>query len=130
MFPQKPMEPLTPEKLREFIRARECHICLECFEPWDEKERDHCHYTGKYRGAAHQKWNLWYSIPQYSPIIFHNLSDYKVHLFIRELGKKFDSGSIGVIAENKKKYISFNANVAIDEYENPSGERKQITRQL
>ena len=53
-----------------------------------------------------------------------------MHLFIRELGKKFDSGSIGVIAENKEKYISFNVNVAIDEYEIPLGETKQTMRQL
>ena len=32
-FPQKPMEPLTPEQWREFGRAREYHICLECFRP-------------------------------------------------------------------------------------------------
>ena len=53
MFPEKPMEPLMPEQWREFSRARECHICLECFKTWDMKVRDHCHYTGKYRCAAH-----------------------------------------------------------------------------
>ena len=74
MFPQKPMESLTPAQPREFSRMRECHICLECFEPWDEKVRDHCHYTGKYRGATHQKCNLWYAIPHYINIIFHNLN--------------------------------------------------------
>ena len=29
-----------------------CCICLEHFEMWEEKVRDHCHYTGKYRGAT------------------------------------------------------------------------------
>ena len=53
-----------------------------------------------------------------------------MHLFIRELGKKFDSGSIGVIAENKEKYISFNINVSVDKYKTPLGEMKQIKRQL
>ena len=53
VFPEKPMEPLILEQWREFSRLRECHICLECFEPLDEKVRDHCHYTGKYRSAAH-----------------------------------------------------------------------------
>ena len=42
-----------------------------------------------------------------------------MHLFNRELGKKFESGSIGVIAENKEKCISFNINVAVGEYETP-----------
>ena len=53
-----------------------------------------------------------------------------MHLFIRELGKKFDSGSVGVIAENLKKYISFNVRISVDEYKTPLGETKQIKRQL
>ena len=24
----------------------------------DKKVRDHCHYTGKYGGAAHNAWNV------------------------------------------------------------------------
>ena len=35
--------------------------------------------------------------------MFHNLSAYDAHLFIKELGKKFHRGDIGVIAENKEK---------------------------
>ena len=48
---------------------------------------------------------------RYIPVVFHNLSGYNAHLFIRELGKKFDSRFIGVIAENKEKYISFSVDV-------------------
>ena len=58
-----------------------------------------------------------YKIPSYIPIVFHNLSGYDAHLFIRELGKIFDKGKIGVIAENKEKYISFNVDVIVDKYE-------------
>ena len=113
--PEKPMEPLTPEHWREFGRTRECHICLECFESWDKaKVIDPCDDNGKYRGADHQKCNLRYAIPHYIPVVFHNLSSYDAHLFIRDLGKKFDSRSIGVIAENKEKHISFNVNVTIE----------------
>ena len=53
------------------------------------------------------KVQLSVAIIHYVPIVFHNLSGYDAHLFIRELGKKFDSGSISVITENKEKYISF-----------------------
>ena len=28
------------------------------------KVRDHCHYTGKYRGAAHNICNLRYKVPK------------------------------------------------------------------
>ena len=71
--------------------------------------RDHCHYTGLYRGATHNNCNLKYLIPDYIPIVFHNLSGYDDHLFIKELGRRFNKNDIGVIAENKEKYISFNA---------------------
>ena len=49
---------------------------------------------------------------------------------LQRIGEKFDSGFIGVIAENKKKDISFNVNVSVDEYKTPSGEMKQIKRYL
>ena len=51
-------------------------------------------------------------------------------LFIRELGKKFNTGKIGVIAENKEKYISFNVDVVVDIYTDDSGEVKEKKIQL
>ena len=66
-----------------------------------------------YRGAAHNNCNLKYKIPKYIPIVFHNLSGYDAHLFIRQLGEKFQAEDIGVIAENKEKYISFNVKVDV-----------------
>ena len=44
--------------------------------------------------------------------MFHNLGGYDAHLFIKELGKKFNENDIGVIAENKK-YISFNVKINV-----------------
>ena len=45
--------------------------------------------------------------------MFHNLSGYDAHLFIKELGRKFNKDDIGVIAENKERYISFNIKINI-----------------
>ena len=71
-------------------------------------------YTARYRGPAHRICNLRYKIPSHIPIVFHNLSRYDAHLFIMEPGKKFNKGKIGVIAEHKEKYISFNVDVVVD----------------
>ena len=54
------------------------------------KVRDRCHYTGKYRGSAHNIYNLRYKIPKEIPIVFHNVSTYDHHFIIKELVKEFD----------------------------------------
>ena len=130
MFPENPMEPLMLEQWREFNRATKCHICFKEFREDDIKVRDHCHYTRSYRGPAHRNCNLRYKIPKYIPIIFHNLSGYDAHLFIKELGNKLDTGKIDVIAENKKKYISFTVDVIVDWYEEGWGKIKEKKTQL
>ena len=90
------MDKLTKEQTVEFVTAKECHICIKKFSPKDRKVRDHCHYTGKYRGAAHSSCNLRYRIPDYIPVVFHNLAGYDAHLFIKDLAKH--TSKIGVIA--------------------------------
>ena len=104
----------TDVQKREQEAAETCHICLKEFNnPKNRKVRDYYHYVGEYRGAAHNNWNLKYKIPDHIPIVFHNLSGYDAHLFIKELGRKFNKNDIGVIAENKEKYISFNVKINV-----------------
>ena len=86
MFPELPMYPLTKQQWKKYKRSTKCHICYKPFTLRDPKVRDHCHYTGLYRGPAHSSCNLRYKIPSYIPVVFHNLSGYNAHLFIRELG--------------------------------------------
>ena len=61
-----------------------CHICNE--ELGEDSVRDHCHLSGKFRGAAHEVCNLKYKVPTFFPVVFHNLSGYDSHLFIKTLG--------------------------------------------
>ena len=82
-FPEKPMKPLTPKEMDRYKRSERCHICFKPFKEDKPKVRDHCHYTGHYRGPTHTKCNLQYKIPSYIPIVFHNLSGYDAHLFIK-----------------------------------------------
>ena len=105
---------LTYALKRKHKAAEKCHICLKEFnDPQNKEVRDHCHYTGLYRGAAHNNWNLKYRIPDHIPIVFHSLSGYDAHLFVKELRRRFNNKDIGVIAENKEKYISFNVRINI-----------------
>ncbi|XP_057296227.1 uncharacterized protein LOC130625177 [Hydractinia symbiolongicarpus] len=109
------MLPLTEVQRRRHDEASKCHICLKPFDDSknNRKVRDHCHYTGRYRGAAHNSCNLKCKIPGHIPVIFHNLSGYDAHLFIRELGEKYNTQDIGCIAENTEKYISFNVKIKV-----------------
>ena len=45
-----------------------------------EKLRDHCHYTGKYPGAAHSICNLRYKVVKEIPVVLHNGSVYDYHV--------------------------------------------------
>ena len=70
------------------------------------KVKDHCHYAGKYRGAAHDICNLRYKIPQEIPVVFHNSSTYDYHFIIKQLGEEFE-GEFECLGENTEKYITF-----------------------
>ena len=99
---------------RENEAVEKCHVSLKNFNNLKNKKvRDHCHDTGLYRGAAHKNCNLKYRIPDHILIVFYNLSSYDAHLFIKELGRRFNKNDIGVIAENKEKYISFNVKINV-----------------
>ena len=45
--------------------------------------------------------------------MFDNFSGYGAHLFIKELGKRFNKNDIGFITGNKEKYISFNVKMNV-----------------
>jgi hypothetical protein len=87
--------------------------------------RDHCHLSGKYRGAAHNKCNIDYKIPKFIPVVFHNLSGYDAHFCIIKLG-----GKIVCIATNGEKYISFSKEVIVDQFMNKDGKKIDAEREL
>ena len=72
----------------------------------NRKVKDHCLYTGEYRGATHSICNLKYSIPNGITVIFHNGSNYDYHFIIKELAEEFE-GQFICLAENTKKWITF-----------------------
>ena len=62
------------------------HICQICKQELNTgKVRDHCHVTGKFRGAFRSKCNINLRLPRKLPIIFHNLQGYDGHIIFKEL---------------------------------------------
>ena len=103
-----------------------CHICNE--ELGKDRVRDHCHLTGKYRGAAHEVCNLKYRVPMFFPVAFHNLSGYDSHLLIKIFGNS--EWDISCIQNNEEKYISFTKQVIVDKFVNEEGKEVDVKREL
>ena len=87
-----------------FQLSNSCWICDKLFDVGDDKVRDHCHVTGKYRGAAHWSCNIIINIP----VIFHNLKDYDSLLIMKEISKL--DVKISVIPNGLEKYMAFTIN--------------------
>ena len=104
---------ITQEQEQEFQEETVCHICENLLN--DDKVRDHCHLTGRYRGAAHSKCNLKYKLPKFYPVIFHNLSGYDTHMFIKDLAET--PGEISCISKTEEDYISFSKTIVVDTFE-------------
>ena len=96
----------------DFNNATKCWICQGELGP--DKVRDHCHFSGRYRGAAHNECNLKYRRPTFTPVAFHNLTNYDAHLFVKHLG--YDEGDISCIANNEEKYISLSKQITVGTY--------------
>ena len=89
------MKLLAKEQHESYKNAKIYYICKEKFENRYFKDkkyrkiRDHCHYTGQYRGAAHSLCNLDYSVPNKIPIVSNNGPNYEYYFIIKELAEEF-----------------------------------------
>ena len=118
------MVPLTHKENKSYKNQKVCYIYKKGFSTDDDdddddddngdkkyhKIRDHCHFTGKYRGAAYNICNLRYKTPKEIPIVFHNGSAYDYYFIIKKLAKEFD-GQFECLGENTENYITFSITV-------------------
>ena len=115
----------TEEDRKQFNKASDCWICGEYLG--NDRVRDHCHFTGRYRGPAHNSCNLKYRKLKSISVFFHNLSGYDSHLFIKKLGSPNKKENIDCIPNNEEKYISFSKTIVTGQYTNKKGEVKDKT---
>ena len=115
----------TPENEKEFINASNCWLCGEYMG--NDRVRDHCHFTGKFRGAACNSCNLKLKRQNNISVFFHNLAGYDSHLFIKKLGTPEEKENIDCIPSNEEKYISFSKTIITGQYKNKQGETKDKT---
>ena len=88
-----------------FQQSKSCWVCKKLIDNDEKKVRDHCHVTGKFRGAAHWNCNIHFQLTKKVPVLFHFLRGYGSHLVCNELDK-FDV-KISVIPNGLEKYMVF-----------------------
>ena len=103
-----------------------CHICNE--ELGEDRVRDDCHLSGKFRGAAHEVCNLKYKVPKFIPVVFHNLPGYDSYIFIKTLGHS--KGDISCIPDNEENCTSFTKQVIVDKFVNKEGKEVNVKREV
>ena len=131
-YEKKEMIPLTKKKEKKYNKQKVCYICKKRFSTDDSnkkyhKVKDHCHYTGKYRGATYDICNLRYKIPKEIPLVFHNGFTYDYHFIIKELAEEFE-GEFECLGENTKKYITFSVPIKKETTKKDKNGNDKITK--
>ena len=70
--------------------------------------------------------NRNYRIPKFIPVVFHNLSNYDAHLFIKKMFIKNPEETLKCIPNNEEKYISFRKEIVLCHITDDEGERKPV----
>ena len=96
---------MTQEEEHLFQQSNSCWICKKIIDNEDEKVRDHCHITGKFRGSGHWDCNINFQLTKKISVIFHNLKGYNSHLIFSE-PHKFNL-KVNVIPNRLEKYMAF-----------------------
>ena len=96
---------MSEEEEHLFQQSNSCWIREKVIDNDEQKVRDHCHVTGKFRGAAHGNCNINLELTKKVSVIFHNLRGYDSHLIFCQVDK-FDL-KISVILNGLEKYIVF-----------------------
>ena len=78
---------MVKEEEVQFQSSNIFWICKKLIDDDNKKVRDHCHITGKFRGAAHWSCNINLQLTKKVPVIFHNLRGYDIHLIFCGLNK-------------------------------------------
>merc|ERR1711888_581217 len=83
------------DALAKYIKKNDCRVV-----------RDHCHFTGEFRGAAHNHCNRQYRKTFKIPVFFHNMKGYDGHILFSNLAKLKLKNPPKVIAQSLEKFMS------------------------
>ena len=103
-------------------QATQCWICEKPFSEVEDPENsidlDHCHYSGKFLGWAHEKCNRARRNINFIPVVGHNIQNYDLHHICLALNNCEPTTTVSVIPATDEKYISMTFGVLIDTFVN------------
>jgi len=115
----KPLH-MTPSDWKNYKDTDKCYVCDEPFASYEEceqyykehkkphkkrKVKDHCHFTGKYRGSACNECNLQLKVKRVVPAIAHNFKGYDSHFLVQILGTDSPFDDIKIIPTNTEQFL-------------------------
>ena len=80
--------------LKNYIKKNDCRVV-----------RDHCHFTGEFRGAAHNHCNRQFRKIYNIPVFMHNLKGYDGHIVFENLAKLKLNKAPKVIAKSLESFM-------------------------
>ena len=99
---------MPAETEERFQSSNKCCIWNKLFDAGDNKVRDHCHITGKYRRSAHCSCNINLKLTKKFPVIFYHLRGYDRHLIMQEICET--DVKISVMPNGLEKYMTLKFN--------------------
>ena len=99
---------MSEENEERFQLSNKWGICDKVFDVEDDKVRDHCHITGKYKGSDHESCNVNLKLTKEVLVTFQNLRGYDSHLIMQD-EDKFEK-RLNVIPNGLEKYMAFKIN--------------------
>ena len=105
-FLHAPMNPLDADDLWDFNNSEKCYLCKRKSNPLMPLVRDHCHFSGNYKGAACNKCNLSRKIRKSLSVVFHNLKGYDMHHILKYGLGHFKKWTIECLPSSTEKYNS------------------------
>ena len=99
----------------------QCWICEEPFGEVEEKVLDHCHYTDKFLGWAHNRRKINVKTTNFTAVVEHNLSNYDPPCIVRSSSKSNPNKLFSLIPSTEEKFISLTILVLIKTYRDKLG---------
>ena len=99
------------------VKQKKFWICESDFPENEEKDLDHCHYTGNFLGWAHPQCNRARRNSNFIPNIGHNIQSYDLHHICLSLQECEPTKTIKVIPSTDEKYITMVLGVKVSTFE-------------